>query len=212
VYIQTKSPTIIGGERCGWGRQSVLAWSFAKPPAVVPAVKSLLVFLLVIASASATPIKPPKSRVLSPLDITHATTRAEIVKLMASPVIDSFLDRDARGRTENVLVFAPIHIIGVNSIAHVRLIHDTLVQTDFYLPYRPRRGVKPAMPYGAQRFTRATLEDLVKLRASVVKLYGEPSVMAETSFIYFEAPAVPYMTAIFKDQTILLSIFPAEKH
>jgi len=190
--------------------RSARARSFAKSSGVAINVKILLAFLVVAASMPTTEARAQPAKPILPLDFAHPISRTEMLKLMPSPPIDSFYDWDARGKSARVLVFAPVTIAGINSVVHIMFVNDTVDQTNFYLPYRPRNGLKPVMPYGTQRFTKANIDDLVHLREALTKLYGEPAVFAETSFIYFGGPNVPHMMGIFKDATVLFSIFPSE--
>ena len=146
---------------------------------------------------------------IEPFDFAHVLSRAQMAHLMKAAPVDSFFDFDAHGKSVQVLVFAPVHLAGMSTIANVTLLNDSVVRTDFYLPYRPRGQHKPVPPYGTGRFTSAQLDDLVRLRNTLTKLYGEPAVMAETTFLYFGGPSEPHMSAIFKDATVELSVFPS---
>jgi hypothetical protein len=161
----------------------------------------LLFALLTPYSSDAGPVLPSS--------FSHRLSRTELTKAMPeAPIVDSFWDRDNRGKDHKVLVFAPVDFVGFPAIAQAHLANDSLDHMDFYVIYHEHKGVKPFMPYGKMNFAKATLDDFVRLRNAMSKIYGDPSVMAETFFEYMPAKGKPYVVGNYKETAVLLSVTP----
>ena len=148
---------------------------------------------------------------VAPSEFLYRLSRAELIKKVSAPV-DTFWERDDHGVDHKTLVFVPVDFVGLPAIAHARLSNDSLGRIDFYVLYHEHKGVKPFMPYDRMGFTKASIDDFVRLRNTLTKLYGEPTIMAETFFEYMPSVDRPYIVANFKEGMVDVSITPISAH
>ncbi|HWF43485.1 MAG TPA: hypothetical protein VG537_02480 [Candidatus Kapabacteria bacterium] len=146
---------------------------------------------------------------ITPAIFSQRFERAEVLKIMNAPVLDSTWERDRSGHDSKVLVFAPIDFMGIPSMARAYFTKDSLDRIEFYFPYKAHEGIKPFPPYGTMGFTHATANDLANMESSLTNIYGVPSVLAPDFFEYFADGDHPYITGKYEAATVVLSITPS---
>ncbi len=130
-------------------------------------------------------MRPSFIKNVSVKSLMHKMSYQEAVEAFgAKAIVDSSFFRKKGFVEEGKITFAPVYVDGFPAIVQASFSSDSTTRFDLFLPYTPRKNVKPTEPYGQHRFVKATLDDFDRFKAAVTQEIGDPSVGTETTFEY----------------------------